>query len=208
MSFYKRYRVSSKKSIGKKFGKLTVLNVIDANGSKVKCICDCGNEKIAYLGNIKAGRTTSCGCTQLTHALTNLLIASKNNPLITQSKTNDPKLIAAKVVYNKTYASSSDDTLSFDEFLELSQKNCFYCGAIPSNKCSPYAIKNSRYSKSRQESVCYIYNGLDRINNNLGHSLENVVPCCLTCNKAKLTRTREEFFEWIQKICKLHKLID
>lgn len=24
--------------------------------------CDCGNETIAYLGNVKKGSTTSCGC--------------------------------------------------------------------------------------------------------------------------------------------------
>ena len=30
--------------------------------------CSCGNEKEAYLHNVLAGRTTSCGCMFLEHA--------------------------------------------------------------------------------------------------------------------------------------------
>lgn len=46
--------------IGEKFGMLTVLEMLA--GKKCKCICDCGNETIAYRDNVKRGHTKSCGC--------------------------------------------------------------------------------------------------------------------------------------------------
>jgi hypothetical protein len=57
------------KYIGKKFGKLTILEIIPYHKdddkiirTKAKCLCDCGNEKIITLDHIKRGSTSSCGC--------------------------------------------------------------------------------------------------------------------------------------------------
>lgn len=54
---------------GKKFGKLTVLNLEKKEYYKnrgcnilYKCKCDCGNEIIVNAGNLKSLHTTSCGC--------------------------------------------------------------------------------------------------------------------------------------------------
>ena len=55
--------------IGKRFGRLVVIEqadtVINKSGKKMrkwKCICDCGNEKVAREDNLKRGQTKSCGC--------------------------------------------------------------------------------------------------------------------------------------------------
>jgi hypothetical protein len=50
--------------IGKRFGRLTILTraKIGEKNSSWRCACDCGAETVALWGNIKAGRTTSCGC--------------------------------------------------------------------------------------------------------------------------------------------------
>lgn len=45
---------------GNKYGKLTVLEMIE-NGS-CRCICECGNEKNVKSYNLKNGHTKSCGC--------------------------------------------------------------------------------------------------------------------------------------------------
>ena len=52
------------KNIGKVFGELTVLSFVKvAKGSSIyKCKCSCGVIKDFYLGNLRAGKTTSCGC--------------------------------------------------------------------------------------------------------------------------------------------------
>lgn len=48
---------------GQKFGKLTVVEQTRKNNKKAwRCICECGNEKISFTADLRAGKTTSCGC--------------------------------------------------------------------------------------------------------------------------------------------------
>lgn len=51
---------------GKKFGRLTVLEITDKknnDGRRIwKCLCDCGNIKYTTCQNLKRGHCTSCGC--------------------------------------------------------------------------------------------------------------------------------------------------
>jgi hypothetical protein len=51
-------------SIGKTYGRLTVLKKVDRDSPKtyVLCKCACGNKKIVVLSLIKIGNTRSCGC--------------------------------------------------------------------------------------------------------------------------------------------------
>ncbi len=48
--------------VGKRFHRLTILEVLD--NRKARCLCDCGNETSVYLVNISRSvpNTTSCGC--------------------------------------------------------------------------------------------------------------------------------------------------
>ncbi len=53
------------KSIGKKYGRLTVLGVVGKNKHKkliVQCVCSCGNTIKTILEYIQQGDTKSCGC--------------------------------------------------------------------------------------------------------------------------------------------------
>ena len=50
---------------GERFGKLVAIKTIGKNkngGYLWQCKCDCGNEIIANVGNLKNGHTKSCGC--------------------------------------------------------------------------------------------------------------------------------------------------
>lgn len=52
------------KNIGKKYGKLIIIK-LDHKDKYLKyylCKCDCGNEKVVLLGNLKMGYIKSCGC--------------------------------------------------------------------------------------------------------------------------------------------------
>jgi hypothetical protein len=54
---------------GQRFGKLSVIKrdgVSKAGGPRWLCRCDCGVEKHVVTGNLKCGRTVSCGCVQRT----------------------------------------------------------------------------------------------------------------------------------------------
>ncbi len=89
--------------------------------------------------------------------------------------------------------------LPLDKFINLSQSNCFYCNSAPKSvrNAYKYAKRVSEFAKLNGD---FIYNGLDRVNNFLTHSENNVVPCCKICNFAKSNRTTEEFFIWINKL--------
>ena len=48
---------------GQKFGKLTAIEPTRKNGRAAwKCICDCGKEVVVDSGNLRNGKTKSCGC--------------------------------------------------------------------------------------------------------------------------------------------------
>lgn len=57
-----------RKNIGKRFGKLVVLDIVDApdglknNRVYYKCLCDCGQIVIIRSTDVISGKTTSCGC--------------------------------------------------------------------------------------------------------------------------------------------------
>ena len=68
--------------------------------------------------------------------------------------------------------------LTFEQFMQFWQKPCHYCS-------------------SSIETI-----GLDRIDNNKGYSLDNVTPCCETCNKMKCKLMVSEFVEHCEKVVK------
>ena len=50
--------------VGKKFGRLTVIERVENlnKRARYRCICDCGNEKIALAQNLLNSHVRSCGC--------------------------------------------------------------------------------------------------------------------------------------------------
>jgi hypothetical protein len=86
------------------------------------------------------------------------------------------------------------DGLEFLDFLRISQEPCHYCGSPPSNL-------------AKQKKRTFRYNGLDRKDSSLPHTLDNVVPCCKTCNFAKQGVGYEEFLVWIAKVY-AHRVVD
>lgn len=98
-----------------------------------------------------------------------------NNEIVQTSKI----LLHAKAVWKSCYT----DGCSFEDFVELSQMKCHYCGSPPTNKDRDFT-----------------YNGLDRVDNFKDHSLSNVVPCCGKCNFMKGQLSYNDFINQIKKI--------
>ena len=50
--------------VGKKFGRLLVIEKAESLNGKTRwlCRCDCGKERIVYSTSLKSGNTQSCGC--------------------------------------------------------------------------------------------------------------------------------------------------
>lgn len=87
--------------------------------------------------------------------------------------------------------------LTREEFANLTKQNCNYCDNPPS-KISKHMNKSvSEDTLKRSE---YVYNGIDRYDNNLGYTKENSVPCCSICNGAKADLTPTEWWSWVAKI--------
>lgn len=174
--------VKSKYSLkaGDIFGKLTIISYTDREGKKgeYKCLCECGNITYARTDALKKGKHSSCGC-------------MRNAPRPERRLENN---MAMKNSLLKNYKSSAKRRnhifeLSKDQFIILIEGNCHYCGAKPSN------IQNSKNIINYEE---YKYNGIDRVDNTLGYTLDNCVSCCAKCNMAKRDMSKDEFIEWIE----------
>jgi len=167
---------------GQRFGKLVAMELVKATGDKRTywlCQCDCGKTKVIASRNLKQGTTLSCGCYKKEK------LAQVNTLEESQASIN-----ALFSVYKHTAKSRGYDfLLTKDEFLYLTKQNCFYCGKEP-----------SQISRSQSNTGNYIYNGIDRVNNFNGYTIENCVPCCGECNVAKSNKTIKQFFEWIERI--------
>lgn len=166
--------------IGKRFGRLTVIDLDKSyrSGTKqkisylVKCRCDCGKVVIRRKSNLYNGCTTSCGCyrNEIT-SLPNGLAAI--NRIFYSYKANAEK---RNLIF----------MLSLEEFLDITSKDCIYCGRKPSN------IVKNKFGHGN-----FIYNGIDRIDSKKGYIKDNCSPCCKICNVAKNTMTENEFIKWI-----------
>jgi len=164
--------------LDKKFGMLTVFSFVEKQHGGISwlCTCDCGNDKIVSASgcDLKKGKTKSCGCFRR------------------------KRLAFGENAFNRLYHTYKKKAwkknFEFDftkkEFKEITKKNCFYCGIEPKQSAGP-TIKGFGY---------YLYNGIDRLNNSIGYTKENSVPCCGQCNVAKNDYSKDSFFDWIKRV--------
>lgn len=151
------------------------------------CSCDCGNFCYRNKSKVATGHTKSCGC----------LVTEKNKKL------GDSRRIAAdgaafNLVIGSYKRSARERGLTFNlsarEFRELTESNCKYCGKAPS------MVAKGR-SQDRQRH--FIYNGVDRVDNNLGYTTENSVPCCKRCNRMKRSQDLTSFRSKVNRIVRM-----
>lgn len=178
--------------IGQKFHTLTVIEKSNTINKKIHWIakCDCGNIISVNGSSLKSGNTKSCGCMTI-------MWQNESKSKREYKRKYDPHIASAKRIFR----GYKDGDLSFNQFFELSQLPCHYCGELPSNKYN-YFIKETigkGVSLKSIEEGYFIYNGLDRINNSQNHNLDNVVPCCKHCNLAKRDRNYNDFINWINR---------
>ena len=76
--------------------------------------------------------------------------------------------------------------LSVDEVSLLCQQLCSYCGKEPSQVLNSFPN--------------FKYNGIDRVDNSLGYTDGNCVPCCKLCNRMKGILSVDDFKEHIKTI--------
>lgn len=172
--------------IGQRFGRLVILEEIGKNKWKkpiVKCLCDCGKQFNAILGNIRFRNIHQCKtCRYLFKKTAEKGKAGFNKLLITYKANAKNRNIEFK--------------LSDEDFKKLTSSDCSYCGMEPKTETKTNKTKNKEVS----EFGNYIYNGVDRIDNSKGYELKNCVACCEVCNKMKSIYSKEDFINHIKKI--------
>jgi len=169
--------------VGKRFNFLTVLRFSHKDKyrhSHYLCMCDCGKEKTITKHSLVKRITKSCGCYHKEKI-------RKNNGEA-----------AFNILYNKYKRTAKKRgrifALSKYEFKKLTKGNCFYCGMPPQR-----VFTNGR--KTRLFGG-YLWNGIDRVNNNIGYIIKNSVSCCDDCNKAKRVMTLGQFKLWVHRVYK------
>jgi len=89
--------------------------------------------------------------------------------------------------------------LSFDDYVDIVKKRCFYCNKKPSTKVYS-RCKSTSYATRMWGMSCV--NGIDRIDSKMGYLKKNVRPCCTECNFLKQDRSEREFRNIIKAIYK------
>lgn len=141
------------------------------------CICDCGTFKSVDSRSMIRGTTLSCGCYR--------------------NDRNGKRLEKGEASFNSLYSSykisaerrNLEFSLNKEQFRNLTSQSCYLCGQKP-----------ERVSRRPQNTGDYVYNGIDRIDNNIGYNLSNCKPCCTTCNLRKYTSSLKELLQWVEKV--------
>lgn len=170
----------------KKFGRLRVLeklnNDLCNSFSYFKVICECGKYREVKGQALTSGNTVSCGCARL----------------------KDEKVMAVSSIY-KSYKKRAVSSkilfdLDLDYFESLIKSKCDYCGCEPIQK---HNFKDVLDVKDR----FFMWNGIDRVDPEIGYLKSNCVPCCKTCNFMKLAMNKNNWLEHMIKILKFKRMM-
>ena len=136
---------------------------------RYRCICVCGKEKIVSSRGLKL-TSSSCGCKNQGRWKKGTFAPSHQID----------KFATLRGRYRRDAKSRGYDfLLTNEEFDYLIQGECFYCGSQ----------KQSKQMYNFREEV--FYTGIDRVDNSIGYTVENCVPCCKNCNSLKKAVSKE-----------------
>jgi hypothetical protein len=168
--------------IGKKIGRLTVINVSHIDKRKAAhwlCICECGNTITVRRNSLLSNATVSCGC--YNRDIKRELIKKRND-----ATRLPPGESNFNIVFNRYKRKSEKNKITFELTKEQSKNlmelNCHYCG------CLPMQIENMKNTNG-----AFIYNGIDRKNSDMGYNIQNCVSCCGECNWVKSSMPYNRF---------------
>lgn len=164
-------------TIGQLFGKLSVTELTkNKHGQQVlACTCDCGGSATTTRREILTGGARSCGC----------LRAETAYPIGSGELALNKLLSCYK---GRAKKGGIEFDLPREVFKRLVLSNCHYCGDNPSREWV-HTLPSGRQDRL----VC---NGVDRVVNGKGYTLDNAVPACARCNYAKGAMELSEFVAW------------
>jgi len=188
--------------IGSKFNRLVVVGhptVKITNGRKrdyYECLCECGSLKTVERSQLISKKTKSCGC----------LLKDTNRQL--HGSPNGEASFGH--LYSQIRSGAMNRNYSFEityvRFKQIVSNNCHHCGSepLPYNR---YAGGSDLYgvTSDNVERSWIMVNRIDRLDNSIGYTEDNSVPCCVACNEMKLDRTEKDFIEHAIRIAEFQK---
>ena len=181
--------VRKNRLIGERFGRLVVIKAVGSEyaGIMWECICDCGKSIIVSSAELTGGHYKSCGCLKKECAV------EWGRDTQTHNKSKGYGVASFNSTYSRyrqqAKTAGREFALNKEQFREITQQNCYYCG------CEPNQI-----ARSAKAHGSYIYNGIDRVDSSRGYFIDNVVPCCANCNYAKRHYNQEDFLRWALRL--------
>lgn len=85
--------------------------------------------------------------------------------------------------------------LTREQVRRLVTSSCAYSGHAPSLICFP--LKHQGLSRKNETEAKIVRGGIDRVDSSKGYTMDNVVPCCTTCNTAKMSMSAEAFEKYL-----------
>ena len=176
-------------AIGEKSYCLTVIDnseqyINRPSGKKraVLCKCICGTIKLIELKRVTSKndkeKTKTCGCGSL------YLGQSRNSVRGSHpNKFNWDLFRSYKSGANKRNLKFE---LTEEQFIELINQNCYYCGNPPNNRF--------------RNGIEFNLNGIDRLDSLIGYTLDNCIPSCRICNNMKWEYPKDDFLNQVKLI--------
>ena len=144
----------------------------------VRCECAAQTEAYRTYGELRCGRSPSCGC------------ISRERSIETVWK----DLLA------KVSRRGWECHLTLPQLKEISQLPCAYCGGEPSNTHRLKYKVDGKYQRGVAPEMEIRYTGLDRLDSTKGYIPGNVVPCCFECNGMKSRMPVDQFLGLIERV--------
>lgn len=159
-----------------KFGHLVLGKKL--TGVIYEAVCECGTKFQTRIHDVLRGRVVSCGCEKRRQTE-----ANRKRPR--DYGHNSLFYYYRKAARRREY----EFDLEYIDFIRLVKLPCHYCG-LPAEESNIF----------RKRKYAIRYNGLDRIDNSVGYTTGNVVPCCMRCNIIKGSMHIDTFKDWVQKV--------
>lgn len=144
----------------------------------VRCTCPEKTEAIRTYGELRCGRSPSCGCI---------------------SRERDIETVWSDLL-KKHDRRGWDCHLTLPQIKAVMKVPCSYCGKEPSNIHRLRYKVDGKYRRGVDPSMEVRWSGLDRVDSTKGYIPGNVVPCCRECNRMKTDFPVDVFYALIERI--------
>jgi len=159
---------------GHRYGHWLVIESAEPSKKQARWLarCDCGTERLVPQSRLRSGDSCSCGCRL-------------------RNRKSSGKTLRSLVLWSYKHNAKTRNFLweiSNDEAYHLFESPCHYCGVVGAN------------CKTKSKRTPYYYNGIDRMDNEVGYTSGNVVPCCGLCNISKRNMPYAKFIAYLNQV--------